>query len=180
MTLRQPDPSRTPHVAGALWLCISLIAIVLDQALKQYFSATLDLGTRYAVTDFFNLVHARNYGAAFSFLADAGGWQRYFFLVLAGVVALVLTVLLIRGVASRLEAFAYAAIIGGAVGNAIDRVRLGYVVDFLDFHLGGWHWPAFNVADICITTGAAALIACSFLASPQTASPPREEVARKP
>jgi len=106
-----------------------------------------------------NLTLMQNHGAAFSFLADQGGWQRWFFVVLT----LVITVFLLRWLRSlpeteKGEAIAISLIIGGAVGNLIDRVQYGYVIDFLDFHAMGWHWPAFNVADSAITIGAAILI----------------------
>ena len=139
--------------------------VVLDQALKLWVSSTTPLGFNYEVTSFFNIVHGRNTGAAFSFLADAGGWQRWFFLVIAVGAAVFLGWLIRRGVASRGETIAYVAILGGALGNAIDRARLGYVVDFLDFHLAGWHWPAFNAADMCITLGAGVLVAMAIIQS---------------
>lgn len=119
-------------------------------------------GASSPVTSFFNLVHVRNPGAAFSFLADAGGWQRYFFIVIGIAVPAVLAWLLRRGVANWMEALAYSLIIGGALGNVIDRITLGFVVDYLDFHWSGWHWPAFNAADMAITGGAVLLVASSF------------------
>lgn len=151
--------------AWPAWLLLSAVLVVLDQAAKQYFSGVLELGSRHVMTSFFNLVHTRNYGAAFSFLADAGGWQRYFFLSLAALVVVFLIVLIVRGVTTRLETFAYALIISGALANALDRVRLGYVVDFLDFHWKEWHWPAFNLADICISTGAVCLVVVSLFST---------------
>ena len=122
----------------------------------------MPFGASYAITSYFNLVHARNPGAAFSFLADAGGWQRWFFLAFALGAVGFLTWMIRRGVSSRTETVAYVAILGGALGNAIDRARLGYVVDFLDFHWRGWHWPAFNSADACITLGAIMIVCTAF------------------
>jgi len=109
------------------------------------------------VTSFFNLVHVRNTGAAFSFLADAGGWQRYFFIGLALIVALSLIWWLRKPMLTR-EALAYSLILGGAGGNVIDRITRGFVVDFLDLHWRDWHWPAFNLADIGICMGVAVLV----------------------
>jgi signal peptidase II len=114
------------------------------------------------VTPFFNLVHVLNPGAAFSFLAGAGGWQRWFFLAIALGASIWLAWMLSKPV-RRLEALAYSLILGGAVGNGFDRVARGQVVDYLDFHLRGTHWPAFNIADVAITGGVVALIAVSFL-----------------
>ena len=110
------------------------------------------------VTPWFNLVHVLNPGAAFSFLAEASGWQRYFLSAIGLTVSAVLLWMLCRGVKNRLEAVAYAGLIGGALGNVIDRVVLGHVVDFLYFHYKSFAWPAFNVADSAITVGAALLI----------------------
>ena len=118
------------------------------------------------VTGFFNLVRAHNYGAAFSFLSDAGGWQRYGFSILAAGVSAVIAVWLARQPAERwFESLALALILGGALGNLYDRVTLGYVVDFLDFHWSGHHFPAFNVADSGISVGAVMLIIDGFINS---------------
>jgi signal peptidase II len=110
------------------------------------------------VSSFFNLVRVHNSGAAFSFLADASGWQRWFFTGLGLVAAVVIVWMLKNHAGQRLFGFALACILGGAVGNVIDRVLYGYVVDFLDFHWAGMHFPAFNVADSAISVGAACLI----------------------
>lgn len=120
-------------------------------------------GERVAVTGFFNLVYVWNPGAAFSFLASAGGWQRPLLVGFGVVVSAVLAYWLFRNPLSRLSAFAFATVLGGALGNLIDRARHGAVVDWLDFHWAGWHWPAFNVADIGITLGVAALLADSLI-----------------
>ncbi len=140
------------------WLGISLGVIVLDQLTKLSIVGLLDHGQGIVVTPFFNLVSARNTGAAFSFLAGAGGWQRYFFIVLALAASAFIVYLLRRHAAEKRFSLGLALILGGAVGNLIDRVRLGYVIDFLDFHYAGWHYPAFNVADSAITVGAALVI----------------------
>lgn len=117
----------------------------------------MEYGQSLPFTPFFNLVHARNPGAAFSFLADAGGWQRYFFITLALLAAVGLTWLLRKPLPKR-EALAYSLILGGALGNVIDRIFRGFVVDFLDVYWRNWHWPAFNLADIGVCSGAVLLI----------------------
>ena len=147
------------------WLLLSALIVVIDQAIKQTIYALTPYGVSYSITSFFNLVHVWNRGAAFSFLADAGGWQRYFFIALGLGVSVTLAGLLRKGVANQMEALAYSLLIGGALGNVIDRIALGFVVDFLDFHWRGWHWPAFNVADMAITSGAAAMIASSMFSA---------------
>ncbi len=130
----------------------------LDQATKAIVAAALPLHARVEVTPWFNLVHVLNPGAAFSFLADASGWQRYFLSAIGLTVSAILLWMLWRGVKNRLEAVAYAGLIGGALGNVIDRLRLGAVVDYLDFYWQDWHWPAFNLADILVVGGAGLLI----------------------
>ena len=140
---------------------IALAILVVDQATKYVVHENTPYGWSQPVTAFFNLAHVWNFGAAFSFLADAGGWQRFFF----GGVALGVSVWLAFMLAKPLrlsEHLAYALIMGGALGNGVDRALRGYVVDFLDFHVGGWHWPAFNVADIAIVCGAVLLVFSSF------------------
>lgn len=141
-----------------LWLVLSAVVIVLDQLTKQWVSQSLVFGEMRAVMPCFNLVLAYNAGAAFSFLAGAGGWQREFFIVIAGVAAIVITYLLRKHHAEKVFSLALALILGGALGNLIDRVLLGHVVDFLDFYVSSYHWPAFNVADMAITGGAGLLI----------------------
>ena len=144
--------------------------VAADQGIKAFVASSLDLGEQVFVTSWFNLVHVLNPGAAFSFLADAGGWQRWFFVVVGMVVSIVLAWWLRRGVASRLEAAAYIGLIGGALGNVVDRLRLGAVVDYLDLHWRGMHWPAFNLADILVVGSAGLLVLASFAqsrASPQ-------------
>lgn len=146
------------------------IALV-DVITKELVQGSFAYGERFAVTDFFNLVYVLNPGAAFSFLANAGGWQRPVLLGFSVVVAAVLTIMLVRNTMGRMTAFGFAAVLGGALGNIVDRVRHGAVVDWLDFHLSGWHWPAFNIADIGITTGAMALILGAIFFAPEKTAP---------
>lgn len=145
------------------WLNLSALVVIVDQLTKWLMSSWLDLYETVAIIPYFNLTLAHNYGAAFSFLASAGGWQRWFFTLLAIVVSIVLTVWMKRLKAhARLEAISLALILGGAIGNVIDRVLHGYVIDFLDVYVGSYHWPAFNVADSAICVGAVLLIFDSF------------------
>jgi len=140
------------------WLGLALVLLIADQFTKVLVLGSFQLGDSRVVTSFFNLVRVHNAGAAFSFLADASGWQRWFFTGL-GVAAAILIVWMLKNHAGqRLFGFALACILGGAIGNVIDRVLYGYVVDFLDFHWAGMHFPAFNVADSAISIGAACLI----------------------
>jgi len=141
------------------WYALALLVVVLDQITKYWVSASFDYGEARAVTGFFNLVLTYNKGAAFSFLAAASGWQRGFFIGIALVAIVVISVLLVRYAGEKLFCLSLALILGGAIGNVIDRIALGYVVDFLDFYLDGWHWPAFNLADSAITAGAVLLVA---------------------
>ena len=140
------------------WLGLAVIWILLDQLTKIAILKTFTYGQSRPITGFFNLVLAYNKGAAFSFLAAAGGWQRWFFTGLGIAAALFIVWLLKRHSAQKLFCFALALILGGALGNVIDRVIYGHVVDFLDFYLHNYHWPAFNVADCGITIGAVLLI----------------------
>lgn len=151
-----------------LWL--SLAIIIADQISKTVMVNWLDLYERVAVLPFFNLTLAHNTGAAFSFLAGAGGWQRWFFVALAVVISLVLVIWLKRlAQTAKLEAISLALIIGGAIGNVIDRLVYGYVIDFLDVYVGNYHWPAFNIADSAICVGAVLLIIDSFRKSAEKA-----------
>ncbi|MGB4361989.1 MAG: signal peptidase II [Rhodoferax sp.] len=140
------------------WLGWAALLLMADQFTKVLILGYYQLGDSTPVTSFFNIVRVHNSGAAFSFLASAGGWQRWFFTAIGMGAALVMVWLLKKHAGEKLFAFAIASILGGAVGNVIDRVLYGYVVDFLDFHWRGWHFPAFNVADSAITVGAACLI----------------------
>ena len=140
------------------WLGIALIVLIADQFTKTLILGYYKLGDATHVTSFFNIVRAHNTGAAFSFLADAAGWQRWMFTGI-GVVAAVFIIWMLKSHAGqKLFSLSMALILGGAIGNVIDRMMHGYVVDFLDFHLGGRHFPAFNVADSAITIGAICLI----------------------
>lgn len=147
----------------APWFALAAAVVVLDQITKWIVLERLVPGERLAVTDFFNLVLVFNRGAAFSFLAQADGWQTPLFVTFALVAAVVVSVLLVRSPGRRMLCAGLGLILGGALGNVIDRVRFGHVVDFLDFHAAGWHWPAFNVADSAITLGAVLLILEGFL-----------------
>ena len=147
------------------WLGLALIILIADQFTKVLILGAYQLGDSTVVTSFFNIVRVHNTGAAFSFLASAGGWQRWFFTALGVCAALFILWMLKSHSGQRLFSFALACILGGAVGNVIDRVLYGYVVDFLDFHWSflsglfpGGHFPAFNVADMGISIGAMALI----------------------
>jgi len=150
--------AKTSSPGMARWLAWSLVVILVDQFTKVLIVGYYQLGQMQEITGFFNLVRAHNSGAAFSFLRDAGGWQRWLFSGIAVVAVVVITWMLRKHAAQKLFAFALASILGGALGNLIDRLRLGYVVDFLNFHWGDAHFPAFNVADSAITLGAACLI----------------------
>jgi len=142
----------------APWLAVAALIAVADQASKYAIGASLRPGEVREITGFFNLVLAYNRGAAFSFLSDAGGWQRVLFIGISAVAVGVIVYLLAKHPDERLFCAGLALILGGALGNVCDRVALGHVVDFLDFHAFGWHFWAFNVADSSITVGAALLI----------------------
>jgi len=141
-----------------LWLGIAMIIVLLDQLSKITLSRMMVFGQSDTVTSFFNLVMVYNRGAAFSFLADQPGWQRYFFAGVSLLASLLIIWMLKRHSGQRLFCWAMTLILGGALGNLIDRIAYGYVIDFLDFHVGGFHWPAFNVADSAITLGAVLFI----------------------
>lgn len=150
--------SKTGSGSMLQWLGLAFIILMADQFTKVLIVGFYRLGDSTLVTTFFNVVRVHNSGAAFSFLAGAAGWQRWFFTVI-GLLAAALIVWMLRSHAGqKLFAFALACILGGAIGNVIDRILYGYVVDFLDFHWHGWHFPAFNLADSAITIGAACLI----------------------
>ncbi|VTU35649.1 signal peptidase II [Variovorax sp. PBL-E5] len=140
------------------WLGLALVVLILDQFTKTLILGYYAWGDTTVVTGFFNIVRAHNTGAAFSFLAGATGWQRWFFTAIGIVAALFIVWMLKSHAGQKLFSFAMASILGGAIGNVLDRMMHGYVVDFLDFHLGGRHFPAFNLADSAITLGAICLI----------------------
>jgi signal peptidase II len=145
------------------WFGLAAAVIALDQLTKWWALVTLVPHRPVEVLPFFNLTLVFNRGAAFSFLAGAGGWQKLFFIGLALVISAILAVWLARSAwRQRWLAAGIALILGGAIGNVIDRIRYGHVVDFLDLHAAGWHWPAFNVADSAITVGAIMLLLVSL------------------
>lgn len=141
-----------------LWLGIAAVVVLLDQLSKITMSRLLAYGESEYISSFFNLVMVYNPGAAFSFLANSGGWQRWFFSALALAVSVMIVWMLNRNASQRMFCWSLSLILGGAVGNLIDRLAYGHVIDFLDFHIGGWHWPAFNIADGAITIGAALFV----------------------
>ena len=150
----------------ALWLGLALLVILLDQLTKTLILGSFQLGDSHRVTSFFNLVRVHNSGAAFSFLAGASGWQRWFFIGLGAVAAAFIVWMLKRHPTQKLFCFAITMIMGGAIGNVVDRALHGYVVDFLQFRFAlleptfrGGYFPTFNVADSAITLGAVLLIA---------------------
>lgn len=149
--------------ANLRWLWITLLIIILDQATKYAAIQWLTLNQAHPVFPGFNLTLVHNPGAAFSFLRDAGGWQRYFFIILTTVISVVLLVWLARLPSGRaLLACALALVIGGAAGNLWDRLQYGYVIDFIDVYYDKWSWPVFNIADSAITVGALLLILDAF------------------
>lgn len=144
---------------GLRWLWLTGAVLALDQLTKAWIAATLSLYERIPLLPFLDIIRVHNRGAAFSFLSTAAGWQRWFFTALALAVSVAILVWLRRlpGGQRRLAA-GLALVLGGALGNLWDRLQYGYVVDFIDVYYGGWHWPAFNVADSAISIGAALLI----------------------
>ena len=158
------------------WLALAAAIVAADLATKAWITSIFRYGEVREVTSFFNLVLVHNTGAAFSFLAGAGGWQRWFFAIVSTVISAVIVVMLRRHAHNRLFAGALALVLGGALGNLHDRLRFGYVVDFIQLHAGGYYWPAFNVADSAITIGVALLLWDGLRtgAAPQ-AAPARQE-----
>jgi signal peptidase II len=141
------------------WLWVSALVIALDQLSKLWATSALDYAEPLAVVPMFNLTLMHNTGAAFSFLSSAGGWQRWFFAVVAIIISTVLLVWLKRlHPGQRWLAVALTLVLGGALGNVWDRLYLGYVIDFIDVYYQQWHWPAFNVADSAIFVGAVMLL----------------------
>jgi signal peptidase II len=160
-----------------LWvsLILALVVLVLDFLTKRWVESGLFYGEQIPVTSFFNLVLTYNAGAAFSFLSDAAGWQRWFFSSIAGGASIMIIYLLRRHEADKLFCTALSLILGGAVGNLWDRLTLGHVVDFLDFYIGTYHWPAFNVADSAIFVGAMLLVLQSFLQGETSSGEPQKK-----
>lgn len=140
------------------WYALATLVVVLDQVSKAAIMAAFKLGEGVAITDFLNLVFVFNRGAAFSFLASAGGWQLWFFTLLALGVSGYIGQMLPRHVTNKRMCAGLALVMGGAIGNVIDRLSYGAVVDFVDVHVAGWHWPAFNVADSAICIGVVLLL----------------------
>jgi signal peptidase II len=141
-----------------LWLGLALLVVVLDQLSKTLVLASFQLNDSHTVTSWFNLVRVHNTGAAFSFLAGASGWQRWFFVGLGTVASAFIVWMLKKHPGQKLFCFAVTMIMGGAIGNVVDRLLHGYVVDFIQVHYGGWYFPSFNLADSAITLGAICLI----------------------
>lgn len=161
-------------LSKAQWYSIAIAVFAADQAAKTYIDMTTPLGWSAEITSFFDLVHVLNPGAAFSFLASAGGWQRWFFIAFAFMASAWLVWLLSRPL-RKLEGLSYSLILGGALGNAFDRVVRGQVIDYLDFHLRDWHWPAFNIADMAIVGGAIALVVQSLVSAEKPTAEKRSQ-----
>jgi len=147
------------------WLALALLLLVFDQVSKRGILTHYAYGAVREVTSFFNIVHVHNTGAAFSFLSSAGGWQIVFFSVIALAVSAFILFLLWRQSLNRLLSLGLSLILSGAIGNLIDRICYGFVVDFLDVHALGYHWPAFNLADTWICVGAGLMVFDALCAS---------------
>jgi signal peptidase II len=152
---------KDPKVLG--WLVLSLALFVLDQWVKQLVVANMQYLESIEVMPFFNLFYVHNYGAAFSILSDQAGWQRWFLTIVTSLISIGLLVWLSRlNQQQKLLCFGLAMVLGGALGNLYDRVVFGYVIDYIDWYVNDYHWPAFNIADAAISIGAVALIIDSF------------------
>jgi len=160
------------------WLALAGVIVVIDQVTKYLVVRSFALGESVVLTSFFNLVLVLNPGAAFSFLSDQAGWQRGFFIAIALAASAWIVYLLVKHPRDRLFALALTLVLAGAVGNVIDRILVGAVVDFLDFHALGYHWPAFNVADSAITCGAV-LLAWDALRPQKKGADPAAEAQRR-
>lgn len=145
----------------SLWILVVLGLVAMDQFTKAYVSALIPFGAGIEITGWFNLVHARNTGAAFSFLADAGGWQRPFLIAVSLLVVLPIAFVCLMKRIDPAERWIGAAVVAGGAGNLIDRIQTGAVVDFLDLHWKGMHWPAFNLADVLVVGAAVAWVVLS-------------------
>ena len=154
--MAQRPAGRAPRLW--VWLGLALLVIVLDQLSKMLVVQNFQLGDSRALTSWFNLVRVHNSGAAFSFLAGASGWQRWFFVGLGAAASGFIVWMLRRHPTQKLFCFAVSMILGGALGNVVDRLLHGHVVDFIQLHYAGWAFPSFNLADSAITLGAACLI----------------------
>jgi signal peptidase II len=159
-----------------VWLWLSVVVVAVDQLTKWLVDSSMQLYQSIELAPYFQLTYLRNQGAAFSFLAAAGGWQRWFFIGLALTASALICYWLKRMDRDRRwEAAAWALVLGGALGNLIDRVAYGYVIDFLDVYYGQWHWPAFNIADSAITVGVGMLLLDSFRARNTAGTAERDE-----
>lgn len=157
------------------WLLVSALVIALDQYSKRLITAGFELYDRHPVLPVFDIVRLHNTGAAFSFLANASGWQNWFFTAVAVVVSAVILWWLHRQPAGRIVVpLGLAMVLGGAIGNLVDRLQHGYVVDFLLVHYGGWSFPAFNLADAAITVGVALLLVDGFFLERARSEPPAD------
>ena len=154
------EASSNSNARYVTWMVVAFVVVIADQVTKWAIIEWVALYEKVPINSFINITHQRNYGAAFSLLAGAGGWQRWFFIVLASVVSIVIAVWLwrIRNKRQAVLAAGLALVLGGAVGNLIDRIMLGYVTDFIQVWFGNWAYPSFNVADAGISVGAALLI----------------------
>jgi len=166
-----PRSELLPSKQLSFLLGIALFIFLADQLTKVWIVNQYTYGASEAITGFFNLVRVHNFGAAFSFLNNEGGWQRWGFSVFAAIVSMIILIWIIKlSPQKTLEGLALSLILGGALGNLYDRMTLGYVVDFLDFHWSGRHFPAFNIADSAISVGAVLLLLESFFSRPNDGS----------
>lgn len=152
------------------WLLVVGLLVTIDQATKAHFSAFIPMGTSIEITSWFNLVHFLNTGAAFSVLADGAGWQRYLLITVSSLVVVVVSWVCLMKQTGAIDRWVGCMVVGGGLGNLIDRVQTGAVVDFLDIHWRGLHWPAFNFADVWVVTAAVAWLLVS-LREPASALP---------
>ncbi len=148
-----------------VWIVVVLVLISIDQSTKAFFASTIPLGSAIEVTSWFNFVHVLNTGAAFSILADAGGWQRWFFIFMGVLVLLPITLLCLLRKIDPAECWIGAGVVAGGGSNLIDRIQTGAVVDFLDVHWKALHWPAFNLADVFIVSAMFAWVGLSIIMS---------------
>lgn len=152
------DKPQILHRSARWYLLLALFIFIADQITKWWAQVNLPMGQSLAVTHFLNWTLVYNPGAAFSFLSQAGGWQRWFFTIIGIVAAVVIIWLLQKNTHDRPFCIALSLILGGAIGNVLDRLLYGAVVDFIDVHYSGWHWPAFNIADSAISIGATLIV----------------------
>jgi signal peptidase II len=152
------DSPQIQNRSARWYLLIALLILIADQITKWWAQFSLPMGQSLAVTQFLNWTLVYNPGAAFSFLSQAGGWQRWFFTIIGIVAAVVIVWLLQKNIHDRPFCMALSLILGGAMGNVLDRLLYGAVVDFIDVHYDGWHWPAFNIADSAISIGATLIV----------------------